>query len=153
MTRQVPSVKVVLPSVAGACGNDVTQENIGGSVSNEELATGDHALDATEETEEQGQHHCNRSVTIPVGNGETMTIDNLPKSRAVISALLKGRLEKQADLSAKLRKATLLSRQKDGTQNKPKGGHSSQLEEDIVHLRCSKHPACPSAAPSKFSPW
>ena len=56
-----------------------------------------------------------------------MTIDNLPKSHKVISASAKGKLDKQADLSANLRKKIWLSRQKDGTQNEPKGCRSSHL--------------------------
>ena len=40
-----------------------------------------------------------------------------------MSASAKVRLEKQADLSSKIGKTILLSRQKDGTQNKPKGYH------------------------------
>ena len=56
-----------------------------------------------------------------------MTADNLPKSNIVMSASAEGRLEKQVNLFAKLRGKILLSRQKYGTQNKPKGYHSSQL--------------------------
>ena len=127
MIRKVLAIKLVLPSVVDAGGNNMTQENVGGSVLNYQPTTGDDTLEMPEETEEQGQYYSNRSVTVPVENGETMSIDSLPKARVVMSALAKGRLEKQADVSAKLRKTILLSRQKDGTQNKPKGYHSSKL--------------------------
>ena len=78
MIRKVLAMKLVLPSVVAAGGNNKTQENVGGSVLNYQPTTGDDTLEMPEETEEHGQYYSNRSVTVPVGNGEKMTIDNLP---------------------------------------------------------------------------